>query len=245
VTHEDARQQTFQLVALGDIDDKRSEAQKLIDSVPRVLASRQRESRGAQTQVDAAKEKLKGFQAHLKSLELDLASREEALAKANTNLMGAKSNQEYSLLMAEIARKKEDKGEIEDRILEQYDVIRQGERIVVEWQDRLKQAMAEFGEFETRALGELKDHQRELHEFDLRREAVRKALDSEALQLYDRAYRAHGSAIVPAEGKICQGCFSSLTPNDNNRLLSGRQLVLCRSCQRILYMPEALQASPS
>lgn len=245
MTAEDSRQQTFQLVALGDLDNKRSEAQLLIDAVPRVLASRQRDSKDADAQLTAAREKVKGFQAHLKTLELELASREQALDKANANLLTAKSNQEYSLLIAEISRKKEDKGVIEERILEQFDVINQGERIVEDVKVRLAEAQVEFAEFEKRAFGEMKEHQKELEALDERREAIRRAIEGDALKLYDRAFQAHGRAVVPAEGKTCQGCFSILTPNDNNRLLSGRQIVLCRSCQRILYMPEALQASPS
>lgn len=242
---EDSRQQTLELVALGEIDSRRNDAQRLIDSVPRVLAARQRDSKDSEVMVEAAHQKLKGFQAHLKTLELDLASREESLGKANANLLTAKSNQEYSLLMAEIGRRKEEKGAVEEAILEQYDVIRQGERMVADAKARLAEAQAEFGEFEKRAFEQHQEHQEDLAKLEAERDAVRERIDGAALKLYDRALKAHGNAIVPAEAKTCQGCFSSLTPNDSNRLLSGRQVVLCRVCQRILYMPEALQTSPT
>ena len=245
MTADDPRQQTFQLVALGDIDRKRLEIQKLIDSVPRVLAARQRASTDAQTQLDAVREKVQGFRAHLKSLELDLGQREEALSKANANLLTAKSNQEYSLLMGEITRKKEDKGSVETSILEQYDVIKQGEGLVEEAQATLEAAQAEYGEFEERARQEMAEHQKEMTGFDTRRDQIRTGIDGEVLKLYDRVFEAHGTAIVPAEANTCQGCFSTLTPNDRNRLIGGRQLVVCRVCQRILYMPEVIQASPN
>jgi uncharacterized protein len=241
----DPRQLTLKLVALGEVDRKRSESQNLMDAVPRVLASRSRHSREARATVEACQEKLQLFRVHLKSLELDLAEREEALLKANANLLSAKTNQEYSLMNAEIERKREELGTVEERILEQYEVIRQGEQLVKTSEGGLDEAKAEYGGFEERARGELADHQKELEALDERREQVRKAIDVEILKLYDRVYKAHGVAIVPAEGNTCQGCFSSLTPNDCNRLLSGRQLVVCRACQRILYMPEVLQASPS
>lgn len=245
VNPEDARQQTLQLVALGVLDDRRRESQILIDAVPRILASRSRGSKDAEAYLKGAEVKHRGFKAHLKSLELDLAAREAALSKANVNLMSAKSNQEYSLLIAEIARKREDKSLVETSILEQYEVIKQGEGMVADCKRRLQEALAEYSEFEARAHTDMAEHQMDMTALDVRREALRRGIDAEALKLYDRAYGAHGKAIVPAEGKTCQGCFSILTPNDNNRLLSGRQIVLCRSCQRILYMPETLQASPS
>ncbi len=245
MTAEDPRQQTFQLVSLKDIDTKRKETQALVDSVPRVLAARQRESKDAEAALDTTKEKLQGFRAHLKSLELELASREEACSKANANLLTAKSNQEYSLLMAEINRKKEEKGQVEESIIEQYDVIAQGERLVKEAEERLAEAKADYKAFEERARQQLADHQTELSGLDERRDQVRKAIDPEVLKIYDRAYKAHGTAVVPAEANTCQGCFSTLTPNDRNRLMAGRRLVVCKMCQRILYMPEVLQASPS
>ncbi len=241
----DPRQQTLKLVALGDVDRKRAEAQSLIDAVPRVLASRSRNSREAQATLEACQAKLKGFRTHLKTLELDLADREDALSKANGNLLNAKTNQEYSLLVAEIARKREEKGAVEERILEQYEVIKQGEQMVTDAEAGLEAAKSEYGGFEERARTELAGHQKELEALDERRDQIRRSIEAEILKIYDRVYKAHGEAIVPCEGSTCQGCFSTLTPNDRNRLLSGRQLVFCKACQRILYMPEVVHASPS
>ena len=245
VTESDPRQTTFQLVALGDVDKKRADAQTLIDAVPRMLASRSRGSREAQATVDAAKAKHQGFQAHLKSLELDLAVKEEALQKAQENLLTAKSNQEYTLLMAEITRRKEEKGTVETAILEQYDVIKQGERIVTECEARLEEAKAEYAEFEQKARGDIADHQKTLAELDERREQIRRAIDADTLTIYDRAYQAHGDAIVPCEGNTCHGCFTTLTPNDRTKLQAGKRLVTCKACQRILYSPDTLKATPS
>jgi predicted nucleic acid-binding Zn-ribbon protein len=48
-----------------------------------------------------------------------------------------------------------------------------------------------------------------------------------------------GVAVVPVEARICQGCYLTLTPNDLMNLQAGN-LVVCKSCQRILYLPENL-----
>jgi hypothetical protein len=240
----DQRQQILQLVNLADIDRRRADAQRLIDSVPRVLASRQRGSHQAEAALQASKDKLQGFQKHLKTLELDLAVREQALAKANGNLMSAKTNQEYSLMMGEIGRRKEEKSEAEEKILEQYEVLKQGEQMVKDAEARLVEARKDYGAFESRAQAELDEHQKELSALDERREQVRRAIKPDVLKIYDRAYSAHGTGLAAAENNICQGCFSSLLPNDRSRLISGRETVICRSCQRILYLPEVLQAAP-
>jgi len=245
VTREEQTQQTFHLVALRDVDRLRAQTTQLIEAVPRILTARQRDTAAAKDGLEAARAKLQGFRAHLKTFELDLAEREAALVKANVNLMTAKTNQEYSLLLAEIARKKEEKGKVEEQILEQFEVIKQGERMVKDAEARLAEANADFKGFEERAQRELAEHKAEQARHDERREQIRRALDAEVLKVYDRAYRALGEAVVAVEGNVCQGCFSSVTPNDRSRLVSGRELVTCRVCSRILYLPEILQASPA
>jgi predicted nucleic acid-binding Zn-ribbon protein len=245
VTREDQRQQIFQLIALRDIDRLRSQTSQLIEAVPRILGARHRDSAGAHSGLDGARSKLQGLKAHLKSLELDLAEREAAIHKANANLMSAKTNQEYSLLVAEITRKREEKGKVEEAVLEQFEVIKQGEKAVKDAEVRVTEAEAEFKAFETRARTELAEHQSDLLRHDERREQIRRAINPEVLKIYDRAFQAHGEGVSPIEGNVCQGCFSSVTPNDRSRLISGRELVICRSCQRIVYLPEVLQASPT
>lgn len=242
---EDPKQQIFQLVALRDVDAQRAQTSQLIDSVPRVLAARRRDSQAADAGHEAARDKLAGFRSHLKMLELELAKAEEEVSKANANLLTAKTNQEYSLLVAEIARKREEKGKVEETIIAHYDVIKQGEVQVGEWEGRVKEAQDEFKAFEDRAHNEMAEHQKEMTALDERREQVRRAIDPEVLKIYDRTFKAHGEAVCPVIDNICQGCFSSMTPNDRSRLISGRELVTCRSCQRIVYLPEVLQASPT
>jgi predicted nucleic acid-binding Zn-ribbon protein len=206
-----------------------------------MLAARGRLSREAKESLEVAKEKRMGFQAHLKTLELDLADREGLLQKANGNLMSAKSNQEYTLLIAEINRKTEEKGTVEESILEQYDVIAVGDRMVIECEARLREAEEDYLAFQKRALEELDAHRAELAIMDGRRAQVIKAISPDPLQIYERAHKALGNAIVPAEGKTCQGCFSTLTPNDNNLLHSSKRIIICRQCQRILYLPEVIE----
>lgn len=245
MSKEAQRQQIFQLVALRDVDRLRGLTTQLIEAVPRVLAARQRESLAATQGLEAAKQKLQGIKAHLRTLELDLQERETGLNKASGNLLAAKTNQEYSLMQSEIARKRDEKGAAEEAILEQYELIKQGERMVVEAEARLKEAQAEYQSFEERARKDLAEHQADLAKHDERREQIRRAIDPVVLKVYERAFKALGEGLAPIEGNVCQGCFSSITPNDRSRLISALELVVCRSCSRIIYLPEVLQASPT
>ncbi len=240
----DLIQQTLQLLDLAGVDEQRAEILTLTEGVPRILKSRKRASADAAAALEATREKVKGFQAHLKTLELELAAKEEAIHKANGNLLNANTNQEYTLMQSEIARKKEEKGQAEEEILKQFDVIQQGAQMIKDAEARVAEAAEEYRGFEERAQNELASHQGELDVLDAKRVNIRRAIKGDVLTIYDRAASAHGTGVCPVESDICQGCFSKLTPNDCSRLAAGRELVICRTCQRILYLPQALQASP-
>ncbi|MED5331038.1 MAG: C4-type zinc ribbon domain-containing protein [Planctomycetota bacterium] len=245
MSNDEQSQIIIQLVALRDVDTQRAEARSLIDSVPRILQARLKETTEAGKALETSKERLAGFKAHLGNLESDLATKEEALGKASSNLLNARSNDEYALMQIEIGRKREAKGAAESEIINQYDVINQGEELVKNAGDQIEAAQAEYQAFEERAMREMKEHIAELEEFEERREQVRKTLSPDALNIYDRAYKAHGEGIAVAEANVCQGCFSGLTPNDQSRMISGKEIIVCRTCHRILFLPETLQASPS
>ena len=243
VIEESHRQRTFHLVALAELDAKRSDLQRLIDAVPRILAARSSQIEAAEKQHKAAGEKLMGFRAHLKTLELELAQTEALLAKAQTNLLTARSNQEYSLLQEEIKRRSGERGEVETRVLEQYDIIKQGEGLVKQAEQTVAAARREHAEFAERSHTEAEGHEAELATMNERRAQIRHGLGADVLAIYDRTFAARGQGVGAMENGICQGCFSRLVMNDVVRLKAGRELVICPACQRILYMPEMLQAS--
>ncbi|MEM8934426.1 MAG: C4-type zinc ribbon domain-containing protein, partial [Acidobacteriota bacterium] len=48
-----------------------------------------------------------------------------------------------------------------------------------------------------------------------------------------------GEAVCAVENGVCMGCYTSVTPNDQARLLGGSSVVICGSCQRLLYILDA------
>ena len=56
-----------------------------------------------------------------------------------------------------------------------------------------------------------------------------------------RIHKGHpdGKAIVAATNFVCKGCNMAVPPNIVNYLMQGDRLIVCKSCQRILYLPES------
>ena len=64
------------------------------------------------------------------------------------------------------------------------------------------------------------------------------ALPSDFRDMYQRVIKAKGQdAMAVVEGGSCGGCYQQLTINVVNEINMGR-VVLCKSCGRVLYLPE-------
>ena len=64
------------------------------------------------------------------------------------------------------------------------------------------------------------------------------ALPGDFREVYQRVVKAKGpDAMAAVEGGSCGGCYQQLTINIVNEINMGR-VVLCKSCGRVLYLPE-------
>jgi predicted nucleic acid-binding Zn-ribbon protein len=68
------------------------------------------------------------------------------------------------------------------------------------------------------------------------RPAARKGIPEEPLALYERAHRARGAGLSALEGSYCSACGEGQTRNDVYAVQNRTRSVLCRSCNRILYL---------
>ena len=60
----------------------------------------------------------------------------------------------------------------------------------------------------------------------------------DVLTHFRRLVAAHGAgALAAAEGGVCSACYIELSPQMRVELNSDK-LVFCRSCGRLLYLPE-------
>ena len=70
-------------------------------------------------------------------------------------------------------------------------------------------------------------------------EAVEKELAADVREKYERVVKHKGAdGMAPVEGQSCGGCFQQITGNMLSDLMLGR-VVMCRSCGRLLYVPES------
>jgi len=70
-------------------------------------------------------------------------------------------------------------------------------------------------------------------------EGLEKELAADVREKYERVVKHKGAdGMAPVEGQSCGGCFQQITGNMLSDLMLGR-VVMCRSCGRLLYVPES------
>ena len=200
------------------------------------------------TEFEAKKLKLKQLEDQLKTIlvkqkeyEVDLKSKEEAIVKANGQLMQLKTNKEYSAKLLEIEGIKADQSLTEEKILLGFDEIEaarkavDAERMVVANYEKDFQAKKKQVDDILAVVGDqlkVKESQRSRLTPDVR---------PDILGRYDRILQnKEGLAIVPVKNHACGGCFMHLTEQVIHQIKMHDQLVTCDICARILYLEDDL-----
>jgi predicted nucleic acid-binding Zn-ribbon protein len=170
--------------------------------------------------------------------QLQLRQREAKLKDFEAKLFAAQSNKEYQLLKDQIAADKQANSVLADEILEALDKLDHLQATIKTAEGNLVKTKDELAKVRKRI-----DDQQQGLETDLARvqaelDMAENQLDGEFKPNYMRLARSMGEeALAPAEGDCCGGCSQTLTPQTMNTLRLDRP-VFCKSCGRLLYLPE-------
>lgn len=229
------------LVALQDqdsaLDKLDSEAAKVRAEIEAVKGDMER-AKGVFAEV---KSRAITLEKQKKEKELELAHKDEAVRKHSMELNQVKTNEAFKALQTEIDRAKADSSALETGILEcmvALDGCRSEE----------KRLSAGLKADEDKFKAEIAGHEKSLAEIQARRDGVAKMREEmvtgvgpEALRVYQHIRsRGKANAVVAINGDLCGACRVSLTSQVIVEATKVKDLVICESCQRILYRPEAL-----
>jgi predicted nucleic acid-binding Zn-ribbon protein len=184
----------------------------------------------------AARERLAENGRARRELEKEVAVVDGRLARFDDHKAAVKTNQEFTALLHEIATAKGEKDGIEDRILE---LLESADAIAAE----VKVAEAALAEAERTGQAARADLARERQVLDaelgrLAAERSREAavIDPVVLGRYEQLLRARRMVAVAAiDGELCTACHVRLRPAVVQQVRRNNGIIVCDSCQRILY----------
>ena len=225
-----------QLLVLQDREQKIRQIQNEIKTLPLQRKNLDGQLSSSQAAVEATRHKLREVEVHRKKLELDVGTRTDTIAKLRTQQYETRKNDEFQAMGNEIKRYEGEISKIEDEELELMDQV---DKLKVELTDEEKRA-ASTSESIKRQAKDLDEKgtalDARLKELTKEREELSSKVDEDLLDRFHRLMTSKGdAAVVALEHDVCTGCHMKVTTATAVHVKTGKEIVSCEQCGRILY----------
>ncbi|MGH7334023.1 MAG: zinc ribbon domain-containing protein [Candidatus Rokuibacteriota bacterium] len=233
----------MQLQTLGDLQQQDSRIAALegeVARLPKRIAAIEAALVEAKKSLDTLRGRQDKARKDLRAQEKDLEVVALKRSKSESRLYEVKTNKEYSAVLLEIEEIKQEKAEIEEKILGLMELqegiaadIRGAEQVHAQREDQAKHDIVEV---RTR----LAAVEAELTAARATRAARASELPVALLSDYDRIRKARGGVAVATVGAtaICSACRVTIRPQAIQELRAANSLMLCENCGRFLFWQE-------
>jgi predicted nucleic acid-binding Zn-ribbon protein len=227
------------LLVLQDRDRKIRTHKQELKTAPLERKELETKLSTANAQLEAAKLKSKENEVERKKLEIDVQTRRDQIAKFQTQKFQTRKNEEFQAFNNEITRFEGEIREIEDRELEFMETaeklkaaVAEAEKNARETRSSVERQIADLG-------GKTQAMETRLAELEKERNTLAAELDEDLIDTYQRLFTNKGEAVVPLEHDVCMGCHMKVIAQTSVFVRSGRSVVHCENCGRILYAGES------
>jgi uncharacterized protein len=211
-----------------------------IAALPKRVSSIEQRLAGNKAALEKAREAVKADDSARRKHDTAIQDAQQKISKYRDQSLAVKTNDQYKALMHEIQFAEQDVREHEDKILELMVNVETREKDVKAAEVRLKAETAEVEKEKEEARNVTALDEKELAQWNAKRDAARQGVKEDLLRHYDRVLKFRGSGIAEVRDQRCMGCQVLLRPQTYNDVRSG-QTVVCESCQRILYFDPATE----
>ncbi|MGZ5021722.1 MAG: zinc ribbon domain-containing protein [Chthoniobacterales bacterium] len=228
-----------QLLILQDREQKIRQIRAEVKSLPLQRASLESQITASAAGLDALKQKAKHVEVERKRMELDVGTRTESINRLKTQQYETRKNEEFRAIGHEIERYEKEIQQIEDQELELMDQL---DKLKVEIAAEEKKSVSANESF-ARQKADLESKgttlDTRLEELTKERAEIANKIDEDLLSRFERLIASKGdAAIVALEHEVCTGCHMKITTQTVHRVKSGKEIVSCEQCGRILYSAE-------
>jgi hypothetical protein len=226
-----------QLLILQDRAQKMRQMEAELRSLPLERKSLEDQSNAASASLEAIKDKARQVEVQKKSLELDIATRNESIARLRTQQYETRKNDEFAAMGREIERYQKEISDLEDQelnLMEQADLLKEQtateEKQTSATKSSIAQQVADLDGKQAILKGRLEELKQE-------RDELASKVDEDLLDRFNRLFASKGdAAVVALEHDVCTGCHMKITTQTAVRVKGGKEIVSCEQCGRILYL---------
>jgi predicted nucleic acid-binding Zn-ribbon protein len=227
------------LLVLQERDAKVSALIAELDALPDQIAGVDREVAARTAKFDELKSRTRQIEADRKKLDLDVQSKQGAIARYKSQQQQTRKNEEFAALNHEIEHAEKEISALEDselELMEAYDkglaAVAEAQKELLAFADKAKQKKADLEKRIAALSAELIGAQE-------KQAAAEKTVPEEGLTRYRRILKSKRDvAIVPVRHGACGGCHMKVTSQTVLAAKSGENLVSCENCGRLVYWAE-------
>lgn len=224
------------LVRLQDLDLRLAELDREVATLPKHIAEIEKKLEAHQRRLDADRGALAANQRDRKKLEGDIQVQEQKISKLKSQMLDAKTNEQYRAFQHEIEYCQTEIRKHEDRILELMGESDPLDKNVQAAEEALKKERAEVEREKQQARERTAADQKQIQELKAERAEIVAQATPAAYRDYERIRknRKGMAAAEVLEGR-CTGCHMAVRLQFLQDLKQDTHIMHCESCGRILY----------
>jgi predicted nucleic acid-binding Zn-ribbon protein len=215
-----------------------------IAALPKRVAVIEAKLAGTKAQLEKARAAAKADEANKKKFEAAIQDLQGKISKYRDQSLDVKTNDQYKALLHEIQFAEQEIRINEDRILEVMMNVEVREKDVKAAEAELKAETAEIEKEKADARRVTAEDEKKLTEWNAKRDGLRQGISEDLLRHYERVMKFRGSGLAEVRDHKCMGCQVMLRPQTYNEVRNAQTLIVCDSCQRILYFDPAKEIQP-
>jgi uncharacterized protein len=223
------------LIALQAADREILRLRDEVAALPKRVAAIEERLAGTRALLEKAKTAVKADEAARRKYESAISDQQQKISKYRDQSLAVKTNEQYKALLHEIQFAEQDIRGNEDKILELMVNAELREKDVKAAEAVLKAETAEIEKEKIEARKRTAEDEQQLAEWNAKRDTARAGVDADLLRQYDRVAKHRRTGLSEARDHKCLACQVMLRPQTYNEVRAGTQVVICESCQRILY----------
>lgn len=224
---------------LQDREQKIRQIRNEVKTLPQQRAQLDAQLAASAAALESVKQRARQLELNRKNIELDVGTRRESINRLRTQQYETRKNDEFRAIGHEIERYEREISELEDRELE---IMEEADKLKTEVATAEKQAAA-MRESIARQVADLDSKSGaldgRLQELTRERTEIASRIDEDLVDRFERLMTSKGdAAVVALEHEVCTGCHMKITTQTAHRVKSGKEIVSCEQCGRILYCVE-------
>ncbi|HWG45166.1 MAG TPA: C4-type zinc ribbon domain-containing protein [Gemmataceae bacterium] len=215
-----------------------SDLREQIDRVPRQQKIQQAKVARQEEIQRATQDAIKHIKVEIHSKEVTLKTTHGQIDKYQKQLNESGSKKEYDALQHEISDARATCQRLEEEILTGIADSEEKAAQLPELEKAVRLAKDEYAKYEAGIQERLTNLQSQLAEAQKQLTEQELAIPPNIRVQYARIVASMGhDALAPVQGRTCAACYTEITAQQYNELQQ-EMVVLCKSCGRILYLPQ-------